>query len=433
MAIRRLKVSNFRSFNELDIELGDFNVLIGANASGKSNFIEIFRFLRDIRNHGLRSAVAMQGGRSYVQNLQLGSSRALSIEFADDQDVGYGVMQEDEEEKAVFIQVNRMTYGFSLFASTGNGRLHEDVWHIHRDEVTREFTAYQKEEDPENNASKAGIRLGGGKLTAVREKGKLIPQFDTDPQIEERFSDNVTFFPLEPDWFSPENLFLESRFFPILLTGKPYPPFGTINDVGVYRIDAVASQQARQAKAPAELTEQATNLVPILDRLLSDETNRKSILNLVQFLLPFIDDIGVQTQIDESLLLYVTETFTDSTKLYAGLLSEGTIAAIALVVVLYFEDSPLVIFEDPDRGMHPKLMGRVVEMMKEVAKNKQVIITTHHPEIVRYAGVENLLFVSRDKDGFSQVSRPADKTMVKNFLENDVGIDQLYVDNLLEV
>ena len=45
MAIRRLKVSNFRSFNELDVELGDFNVLIGANASGKSNFIEIFRFL----------------------------------------------------------------------------------------------------------------------------------------------------------------------------------------------------------------------------------------------------------------------------------------------------------------------------------------------------------------------------------------------------
>ena len=62
MAIRRLKVSNFRSFSEFDIELGDFNVLIGANASGKSNFVEVFRFLRDIRKEGLRNAVALQGG-----------------------------------------------------------------------------------------------------------------------------------------------------------------------------------------------------------------------------------------------------------------------------------------------------------------------------------------------------------------------------------
>ena len=83
--------------------------------------------------------------------------------------------------------------------------------------------------------------------------------------------------------------------------------------------------------------------------------------------------------------------------------------------------------------MHPKLMARVVEMMKEVSRHKQIIITTHHPEMVRYAGVENLLLVSRDKDGFSQISRPADKEMVKRFLENDIGIDELYVDDLLEV
>ena len=77
MAIRRLKVSNFRSFNELDVELGDFNVLIGANASGKSNFVEVFRFLRDIRNYGLSSAVAMQGGSESTLNLGVQTSKPL--------------------------------------------------------------------------------------------------------------------------------------------------------------------------------------------------------------------------------------------------------------------------------------------------------------------------------------------------------------------
>jgi predicted ATPase len=149
--------------------------------------------------------------------------------------------------------------------------------------------------------------------------------------------------------------------------------------------------------------------------------------------LPFIDDIGVQNLTNDSLLPYVTETYTDQAELYAGLMSEGTIAAITLVVIFYFEERPLVILEDPDRGMHPKLMSRVVEMMKEVSKERQIIVTTHHPEMVRYAGVENLLLVSRDENGFSQITRPADKTMVKRFLENDIGIDELYVDDLLEV
>lgn len=37
MQIKKIKVSNFKSFDEVEIELGRFNVLIGANASGKSN------------------------------------------------------------------------------------------------------------------------------------------------------------------------------------------------------------------------------------------------------------------------------------------------------------------------------------------------------------------------------------------------------------
>ena len=79
MAIRRLKVSNFRSFNELDVELGDFNVLIGANASGKSNFVAIFRFLRDIATYGLNDAISLQGGAQYLLNVHSERERRLSV------------------------------------------------------------------------------------------------------------------------------------------------------------------------------------------------------------------------------------------------------------------------------------------------------------------------------------------------------------------
>jgi len=52
MSIQRLYVQNFRSFRQIDLALPDFSVLVGANAAGKSNFVQIFRFLRDVAREG---------------------------------------------------------------------------------------------------------------------------------------------------------------------------------------------------------------------------------------------------------------------------------------------------------------------------------------------------------------------------------------------
>jgi len=52
MAITKIKVSNFKSFDELEVDLRPLNIVIGANAAGKSSFLEIFRFIRDVSRHG---------------------------------------------------------------------------------------------------------------------------------------------------------------------------------------------------------------------------------------------------------------------------------------------------------------------------------------------------------------------------------------------
>ena len=52
--------------------------------------------------------------------------------------------------------------------------------------------------------------------------------------------------------------------------------------------------------------------------------------------------------------------------------------------------------------------------------------------MVRYTDIDNILLVHRDNKGFSQISRPSEKEEVKIFLENEMGIEELYVQNLLE-
>jgi predicted ATPase len=103
-----------------------------------------------------------------------------------------------------------------------------------------------------------------------------------------------------------------------------------------------------------------------------------------------------------------------------------------LIVALFFENKPFAIYEEPERNIHPHLISRVVNMLKDASRNNQIIITTHNPQIVKFADIDDLLLISRNNEGYSSISRPSENAEVKEFLEDELGIEELYVDNLLE-
>jgi len=58
-----ITVQGFKSIASIEkLELGPINVLIGANGSGKSNFVEVFQFLHEIRGRRLQNYVTKAGG-----------------------------------------------------------------------------------------------------------------------------------------------------------------------------------------------------------------------------------------------------------------------------------------------------------------------------------------------------------------------------------
>jgi len=89
------------------------------------------------------------------------------------------------------------------------------------------------------------------------------------------------------------------------------------------------------------------------------------------------------------------------------------------------------VIEEPERNIHPYLISRLVEMLKDAARNKQIIITTHNPEMVKNANIDDILLISRDAEGFSRISRPASKQEIQDFLESEIGIEELFIQNLL--
>jgi len=150
-------------------------------------------------------------------------------------------------------------------------------------------------------------------------------------------------------------------------------------------------------------------------------------------MLPFVDEIAVEKFMDMSLFLKLKEVYSKNKYFPASVVSDGTINICALIIALYFEDRPVTIIEEPERNIHPYLISRLVEMLKDASRFKQIIVTTHNPEMVKHVSIEDILLISRDNEGFSRLTRPANKTEIRSFLENEIGIEELFIQNLLGI
>jgi predicted ATPase len=84
MIIKHVKLKNWRNFQTVEVDLKDTTYILGPNASGKSNFLDVFRFLRDISKReggGLQKAIADRGGISKLRCLHARRAPQVGIEI----------------------------------------------------------------------------------------------------------------------------------------------------------------------------------------------------------------------------------------------------------------------------------------------------------------------------------------------------------------
>jgi len=81
MILKKIKLHNWKNFQNCEVDLAERCFIIGANASGKSNFIDALRFLRDIakQSGGLQTAVEERGGITKIRCLAARKKNNVSI------------------------------------------------------------------------------------------------------------------------------------------------------------------------------------------------------------------------------------------------------------------------------------------------------------------------------------------------------------------
>jgi predicted ATPase len=413
MRIKDIRISNFKSFKDAHIEkLGSFNVIIGTNASGKSNFIQVFRFLRDIANHGLENAVSLQGGGEYLANSRLDSSEPLRLKIT--YTVDMVIIR-----KNVGIRIDEAVYEFAVrFRNRGSSVT------VIKDSLSKRLTFFSL--PPGSKTISEGKVIGDGSSVLFNQKGKIDYKLERPESVVLAAEDIIPDF-LKEERLPENTLLLETPYFEFIHYFEKF-----FDKLAIYDFDPNLPKKSISITGKRDLEEDGSKLALTLRAITSDKEKKRKFTNLIRGCLPFVEDLDVEKLADGSLLFKIWDAYAGNAYMPATFVSDGTVNIAALIIALFFEEKSLVILEEPEKNVHPYLIGRMVEMMKDASRNKQIFVTTHNPEIVKCADMENIVLIARNREGFSTVTKPAEREEVKTFLESEIGIEDLYIQNLLD-
>lgn len=426
MLLTGLKIKNFKSIASADIDFEPLTMLVGANASGKSNLINVFRFISNITTEGIDNAVALQGGIPYLANASLPKGTPIEISFT--LDLSNEGWVRSTGKKAVALEIQKIDYHFTLQPNLRGGGYHiiSDDMSLTFDCLHVDLTARRDQRytslnakyllSAERKTAKASIQLKHifTPPDVIDDETRRTIECDIIPQVFARLcnEDKKELMLYRISMFLP-SLFSESTF------------------IRIFDFDPRELKKSSSMASTKILEENGSNVASVLNSILRTKENRKKLTTLLNEFLPFVDGITIENNFDKSFSYKVQEKFSNKA-FHANFLSDGTVSLLAIIIALYFEElSNVIILEEPERNIHPKLLSSLLESAEDVSEEKQVIITTHNPEFLKHAKIDNVRLVQRDADGYTLISTPGNSEAVRCFVENDLGLDDLFLQDML--
>jgi len=179
----------------------------------------------------------------------------------------------------------------------------------------------------------------------------------------------------------------------------------------VYSFDAKRIAQSVQIDIKPELSQDGFGLANVLDDLSDQEPERWEALNAeLNRWLPEFDHITFERP-SNSTKIFQLRTALGHHKYPAHDLSQGTLFAVALLTLAYLREPPAIVcFEEPDHGIHPRLLQNIRDAMYRLAYPKnfggdrepvQVIATTHSPYLLDLykEHPEEIVIAHKDEQG----------------------------------
>lgn len=156
----------------------------------------------------------------------------------------------------------------------------------------------------------------------------------------------------------------------------------------------------------------------ITQLLLQDRDALQRIEDALRHAMPHVRRVDVQQRFggDQggiSTVDYEIEIVTQQgTRIPSSLISNGVLLFLAYLYVAYGpSETPVILLEEPETGIHPGLLRKVVDLLRAVSAGqlggppRQIILTTHSPLLLNYVEPEEVRVVQRGSDGATSVVR----------------------------
>ena len=229
--LEKIHIKGFKSIKTLDLSIKNLNVLIGSNGSGKSNFISVFKFLRQLAEQRLQYSVRQRGGAERILHYGSRETPTLDIQLDFSPNV-YNVVFSATQNDGLFIvqeaigQLNTH-YDTPLWTSLGNGHVESQLekaakempiadyvgrflnsWRVYHFHDTSENAAVKKSNNVNDNLF---LREDAGNLAAFlyRMKAETPKHYERIVKTIELVVPMFKDFLLRPDPLNTEMIRLE--------------------------------------------------------------------------------------------------------------------------------------------------------------------------------------------------------------------------------
>lgn len=396
--VKSLRLRNFLSYGEKSeaIELLPLNVLIGTNASGKSNFVEALALLRSlpvpILDEIPNSEILNTEESSTSSSLPISCQQVIldgggASEWIWKGDKGKGPAEIEvsvnyEEEEA------SLTYGVAFKDQVYNQEayiLKEML--SKRDSKGVAIDCFKREDDS----------LQSGLFKASHQNSiSLGWRYPALGRLKNSIQD-------------PEASFVATQFEKI----------GLYRDWNIGR--HIITREPQSIQLPGNfLSEDMSNLALILNNLLGSGTE-KALRDQVD---KFYEGINrIQTKIHLGNVHISLYEIALSQPIPATRLSDGMLHYLCLLaLLLHPEPPPLIAIEEPEIGMHPDMIRVIAELLIEASQRTQIIVTTHSDLLVSCLDEqpESVLVCERTESG-SELHRLEKKKMAAWLKKYSVG------------
>ena len=389
--IHELSVTNFKSLKDVSVRLGQRNVLVGPNLSGKSNIVQSLRLLCEMvrpptGSYGLPNAVMTLGGFSEVSWKGSGLPGPISIaltgvgepftSFSGQARWEYHLMIVGGPDGILRVQDE------SLCVESG-GRRYNLIDGVGGD---RKF----KGRDDRLISS-----VGSPERTALEFE---IP--DWDGNALRRFFQSFQFFRLMPPLMRSSNQAAAANF--LMEHGDNFSSW-------------MMTLQTRYEESFSRIVRVTRDAFPGLERLFAVPTQHGQVFVSSQ-----------ERHLKKQVPLYQ--------------MSDGELAFVALLSLIFSPPelaAPLYCIEEPENNLHPRILSMLVEVLKQVQsefppeQRSQIVITTHSPYLVDQFSLEELIVLEK-REGATVVVRPSDKTHLQDLLKSEeIGLGELFYSGAL--